>query len=69
MPCPRTLLQQLKGHTGPVHVVSYSKGAGIYCLTGGQDRTVRLWNPSKGIEIKKYEAHGYEVLSVDWWVR
>ena len=33
-------------------------------LTGGQDRTVRLWNPSLGTEIKVYSAHGYEVLSL-----
>lgn len=64
MSCPRNSLQRLQGHTGPVHVVSYSRGAALYCLSGGQDRTIRLWNPSKGMEIKKYEAHGYEVLSV-----
>ncbi len=26
-----------------------------------QDRTVRLWNPHKGIPIKVYAGHGYEV--------
>ncbi|KAF8757291.1 MFS general substrate transporter [Rhizoctonia solani] len=35
-----------------------------YVLTGGQDRTIRLWNPESGSEIKKYEGHGYEVLSI-----
>ncbi|KAG8807254.1 hypothetical protein FRC17_004554 [Serendipita sp. 399] len=54
----------MTGHTGPVHVVTYSKGAATYCLSGGQDRSIRLWNPTNGKEIKKYEAHGYEVLSV-----
>jgi len=43
--------------------VIYSAGA-KYCLSGGQDRTVRLWNPSTGLEIKRYQAHGYEVLSL-----
>ncbi|CCA68293.1 related to WD40-repeat protein (notchless protein) [Serendipita indica DSM 11827] len=64
MPCPRKAVQSLKGHTGPVHVVSYSRGAASYCLSGGQDRSIRLWNPKTGAEIKRYIAHGYEVLSI-----
>jgi WD40 repeat protein len=35
-----------------------------YCLSGGQDRTIRLWNPATGNEIKAYKGHGYEVLSI-----
>lgn len=26
-----------------------------------QDRTVRLWNPHRGIPIKTYTGHGYDV--------
>jgi len=44
--------------------VIYSAGAAKYCLSGGQDRTVRLWSPNTGLEIKRYQAHGYEVLSL-----
>ncbi|KAF9245037.1 WD40-repeat-containing domain protein [Melanogaster broomeanus] len=51
-------------HRGPVHVVRYAKGSAKYVLSGGQDRTVRLWNPDSGAEIKVFEAHGYEVLSI-----
>ena len=29
-----------------------------------QDRTVRLWNPHRGIQIKVYSGHGYEVRDV-----
>ena len=29
-----------------------------------QDRTLRLWNPHKGISIKQYSGHGYEVRDV-----
>ncbi|KZT67145.1 WD40 repeat-like protein [Daedalea quercina L-15889] len=61
---PRTLHTTLSNHKGAVHVVRYAKGSAKYVLTGGQDRTVRLWNPELGTEIKKYAAHGYEVLSV-----
>ncbi|KAH7108186.1 nuclear mRNA splicing protein [Auriculariales sp. MPI-PUGE-AT-0066] len=61
---PRTLHTSLEGHNGSVHVVRYSKGSAAYVMTGGQDRTVRLWNPNTGGEVKAFKAHGYEVLSV-----
>ena len=61
---PRTLHATLASHKGPVHVARYAKGSAKYVLTGGQDRTVRLWNPSLGTEIKTYAAHGYEVLAL-----
>jgi mitogen-activated protein kinase organizer 1 len=60
----RTLHTTLNSHKGPVHVARYAKGSAKYVLTGGQDRTVRLWNPTLGTEIKTYAAHGYEVLSI-----
>ena len=60
----RKLHTNLANHKGPVHVARYAKGSAKYVLAGGQDRTVRLWNPSLGTEIKKYAAHGYEVLSI-----
>lgn len=63
-PTPRTLYKTLSNHKGPVHVARYAKGTAKYVLSGGQDRTVRLWNPDLGTEIKSYSAHGYEVLSI-----
>ncbi|KAN0090994.1 WD40-repeat-containing domain protein [Tylopilus felleus] len=60
----RKLYSTLSSHRGPVHVVRYAKGSAKYILSGGQDRTVRLWNLDSGIEIKSFEAHGYEVLSI-----
>ena len=61
---PRTLLASLTGHNGSVHVVRYSKGGATYVMSGGQDRSVRLWNPVTGAQIKVFKAHGYEVLSI-----
>lgn len=61
---PRKLHTTLATHRGPVHVVRYAKGSAKYILSGGQDRIVRLWNPDLGTEIKAFEAHGYEVLSI-----
>ncbi|KAF9951496.1 WD repeat-containing protein 83 [Mortierella alpina] len=37
---------------------------GEYILTGGVDRTVRLWNPETRFCIKSYEAHGWEILDL-----
>ncbi|GJJ69117.1 mitogen-activated protein kinase organizer 1 [Entomortierella parvispora] len=37
---------------------------GEYILTGGKDRTIRLWNPEKRYCIKTYEAHGWEVFDL-----
>ena len=65
---PRTLHKTLANHKGPVHVARYAKGTAKYVLSGGQDRTVRLWNPELGTEIKSYAAHGYEVLSLTVYV-
>lgn len=54
----------LNNHKGAVNVARYAKGSAKYILTGGQDRTVRLWNADLGSEIKTFSAHGYEVLSI-----
>ena len=37
---------------------------GNYCMTAGQDKNVKLWNPNKGRSLKTYSGHGYEVLDV-----
>ncbi|KAK7472747.1 hypothetical protein VKT23_000857 [Stygiomarasmius scandens] len=63
-PLARSLHVTLASHKGPVNVARYAKGSAKYILTGGQDRTVRLWNASLGSEIKAFTAHGYEVLSI-----
>ncbi|TFK44834.1 nuclear mRNA splicing protein [Crucibulum laeve] len=61
---PRTVHVSLDSHKGAVNVARYAKGSARYILTGGQDRTVRLWNASTGAEIKTFTSHGYEVLSI-----
>ena len=53
----------LKGHEGAVHIVRYNSN-GQYCISGGQDRSICLWNPNTGAKIKSYEAHGWEVLDI-----
>jgi len=41
---PKVAVARLEGHDGPIQTVKFS-ASGKYCLTGGHDRTVRLWNP------------------------
>lgn len=54
----------LKGHRGAVNVVLFNAD-GKYCMSGGKDKNVVLWNPVEGTRIKAYSgAHGYEVLDV-----
>ena len=60
---PRTNVATLSGHEGAVMAVCYNV-QGDYCISGGADRTVRLWNPSKGLQIKSYTAHAHGVLGV-----
>jgi mitogen-activated protein kinase organizer 1 len=67
LPLPHETIQTLKGHVGPVHVGVYNKD-GQYLVTGGADKTIRLWNPMSGMCIKKYTGHGWEILDIDVYV-
>ena len=68
-PLARTQHVVLDGHRGAVNVARFSKGSAKYVLTGGQDRTVRLWNANLGTEVKTFASHGYEVLSITVYVQ
>ena len=57
----------LLGFTCTITLIS-CVGNGNYCLTCGSDKTVRLWNPHKGLRIKTYSGHGAEVLDADAYV-
>ncbi|UYV63708.1 hypothetical protein LAZ67_2005380 [Cordylochernes scorpioides] len=37
---------------------------GNYCLTCGSDKSIKLWNPFRGVILQTYAGHGYEVLDV-----
>ena len=58
---PHKLARTLKGHIGAVNVVKFNTD-GKYCLSGGKDKNINLWNPIEGSKIKTYSGyHGYEV--------
>eukprot|EP00002_Diphylleia_rotans_P038609 TRINITY_DN8812_c0_g1_i2.p1 TRINITY_DN8812_c0_g1~~TRINITY_DN8812_c0_g1_i2.p1 ORF type:complete len:140 (+),score=21.94 TRINITY_DN8812_c0_g1_i2:49-468(+) len=60
---PLKEFQVLKGHEGPVFCAKFNPN-GSYALTGGADRSIRLWNPHHGLLIKTYQGHGYEILDI-----
>jgi len=43
---PRLPVARLSGHDGPVQSIIFTPD-GKWCLTGGFDRTVKLWNPMR----------------------
>ncbi|XP_068658981.1 uncharacterized protein [Aristolochia californica] len=53
----------LQGHEGAVLAARFNAD-GNYCLSCGKDRTLRLWNPHRGIHVKTYKGHGREVRDV-----
>ncbi|SPO24672.1 uncharacterized protein UTRI_01638_B [Ustilago trichophora] len=66
---PTHLKQTHSAHKGPVNVVRYNT-TGRYILSGGSDRSIRLWNAtttssSAGEAIKSYTEHNHEVLALD----
>eukprot|EP00877_Chromochloris_zofingiensis_P007605 jgi/Chrzof1/3098/Cz12g11190.t1 len=60
---PGELAHELTGHEGAVLAVRFNT-QGTYCMSCGKDRTIKLWNPAKGLLIKTYTGHGYEVRDV-----
>ncbi|AFZ81053.1 WD domain, G-beta repeat domain-containing protein [Theileria equi strain WA] len=69
------LLGSKTEHRGCINSVKFDS-SGVYCMTAGNDRTIRLWNPSKQLHIKKFFGkvpilvtcvagpHNYEVNDV-----
>uniref|UniRef100_F6W1C5 WD repeat domain-containing protein 83 n=2 Tax=Ciona intestinalis TaxID=7719 RepID=F6W1C5_CIOIN len=58
---PANLIHFIDCNQGAVRAVRFN-GDGNYCLTCGNDKSIKLWNPEKQMLIKKYTGHGYDVL-------
>ncbi|KAG2470426.1 WD repeat domain-containing protein 83 [Polypterus senegalus] len=61
---PSKLLRTVDCKQGAVRAVRFNVD-GNYCLTCGSDKSLKLWNPYRGILLKSYTGHGYEVLDAD----
>ena len=59
----------LAAHSGAVNAAKFNSD-GDYCMTGGEDRRVLLWNPWRDtdgaapVPIKAYEVHNHRVLDL-----
>jgi mitogen-activated protein kinase organizer 1 len=52
---------RLQGHKGAVLCARYTRNGG-YCVSGGADRSVRLWNPHKRRILRTFSGqHNSEV--------
>ncbi|CCF53619.1 hypothetical protein NDA11_002608 [Ustilago hordei] len=66
---PTHLVQTLpNAHKGAINVIRYNT-LGRYLLSGGSDRSIRLWNAKKlspdSEAIQTYTEHAHEVLALD----
>ncbi len=44
LPLPNSQVRVMRAHDGPAYCARFSN-SGKYCITGGSDRSVKLWNP------------------------
>jgi len=58
-------VRRFEGHTDDVQSVSFSPD-GLYALSGGADKTVRLWEVASGREVWSSEGHTDLVSSVSF---
>lgn len=61
---PHVCSQVLRGHKGNINTVKFTRNC-EYCFSGGSDKSVRLWNPQKGMLLKEFVGHGYDVFDID----
>ena len=59
----RRLLRTLREHAGAVYAVAWSPNGSILA-SGGQDGTVRLWNPNSGVNYAVLRGHTARVFSI-----
>ncbi|GIX64396.1 WD40 repeat-like protein [Babesia caballi] len=58
------LIGEAREHAGCINSAEFDS-SGIYCLTAGNDRSVRLWNPVRQLHIKRFFGpHNYHVNDV-----
>jgi WD40 repeat protein len=62
---PRELTPLQGGHKGAVLCLAID-ASGQWLASGGQDRTIRLWNTATNQEVARWEAHEEAVTALDF---
>ncbi|NOK63454.1 MAG: hypothetical protein GFH25_541276n7 [Chloroflexi bacterium AL-N10] len=61
-----TLLRaSLEGHTAPIRATAWSPN-GRWVLTGSDDTTVRVWDPTSGEQVGTFEGHTQPIRAIAW---
>ncbi|TFJ83470.1 hypothetical protein NSK_005239 [Nannochloropsis salina CCMP1776] len=71
---PTKVRRKLVGHRGPIYTIRFNE-KGTYCMTGGQDKSIKLWNPfrpsadankaGEAMLVQTFTGpHGYEIRDV-----
>lgn len=61
----RPQLRVQLGHASPILCVAFLYSSeGRFIVTGGQDSSVRLWDISTGLEIRRFVGHSAEIKSL-----
>jgi len=59
------LKETLAGHGKEIHTVQWNPNYGLL-LSGGEDETIRLWDPLKKEELLNLKRHNLGVRKVRW---
>ena len=59
------LIHILKGHKGPIGRIAWSPDGRIIA-TPSEDKSIKLWDGSKGTILKTLKGHSDRVIAVDW---
>lgn len=56
-----TLVKSFESEQSAIRSVRFTPDH-AYCLTGGADKTIRLWNPFRGLLLQSFAGHNDQVL-------